>query len=277
MNFLEENFQYILKDYSIINNQNNLGDTFQNRQIYQKSINIEQRFGNINNNNSSSSSSNAYYCSNVSDANPINNNETSNSLVYFCSQTKLSMYSLEKRVDYHLSRIMKGHRLINFKNSIRNLPDNNRIYECIIEILISSLNLISRKTKIIIEAKNLIDDLLQIGSDRNQFNRKEFLNRLESVRKIAINLEQIVWALNSNKEHVRYLAKVFYIPERYRRSDNNTSAMASAHDGSGDSIILLRISIVRTVQRCQEIIEFCRLLRKQIQQTVIQSFLFHFN
>ena len=57
-------------------------------------------------------------------------------LLNFCSRNKIDVYSLENRIDYHLSRIMKGHRLINFKNSIERLPIEKRICECIIEILV---------------------------------------------------------------------------------------------------------------------------------------------
>jgi len=57
--------------------------------------------------------------------------------LHFTSVNKMSLFSLEKRIDYHLSRIMKGHRLINFKNSIERLPTEKRICECIIEVLVS--------------------------------------------------------------------------------------------------------------------------------------------
>ena len=60
------------------------------------------------------------------------------SLLNFCVRNKIDVYSLENRIDYHLSRIMKGHRLINFKNSIERLPIEKRICECIIEILVMS-------------------------------------------------------------------------------------------------------------------------------------------
>lgn len=57
--------------------------------------------------------------------------------LHFTATNKMSLFSLEKRIDYHLSRIMKGHRLINFKNSIERLPTEKRICECILEVLVS--------------------------------------------------------------------------------------------------------------------------------------------
>lgn len=57
--------------------------------------------------------------------------------LHFTDTNKMSLFSLEKRIDFHLSRIMKGHRLINFKNSIERLPTEKRICECIIEVLVS--------------------------------------------------------------------------------------------------------------------------------------------
>ena len=58
--------------------------------------------------------------------------------LHFTEVNKMSLFSLEKRIDYHLSRIMKGHRLINFKNSIERLSTEKRICECILEVLVSS-------------------------------------------------------------------------------------------------------------------------------------------
>lgn len=57
--------------------------------------------------------------------------------IHFTEVNKMSLFSLEKRIDYHLSRIMKGHRLINFKNSIERLSTEKRICECILEVLVS--------------------------------------------------------------------------------------------------------------------------------------------
>lgn len=56
---------------------------------------------------------------------------------YFSNVNKISVGSLERRVDYHLQRIMKVNRLINFKNSIEGLAIENRINESLIEIIVS--------------------------------------------------------------------------------------------------------------------------------------------
>lgn len=55
----------------------------------------------------------------------------------FTESNKMSLFSLEKRIDFHLSRIMKGHRLVNFKNSLGRLSTEDRICECILEVMVS--------------------------------------------------------------------------------------------------------------------------------------------
>lgn len=55
----------------------------------------------------------------------------------FTNKNKISLFSLENRIDYHLERIMKHKRLINFKNSIHSLNVYERILECLLEIIVS--------------------------------------------------------------------------------------------------------------------------------------------
>ena len=56
---------------------------------------------------------------------------------FFSAVNKISVISLERRIDYHLQRIMKQNRLINFKNSIEALPIEDRIAESLLEIIVS--------------------------------------------------------------------------------------------------------------------------------------------
>ena len=44
---------------------------------------------------------------------------------------------------------------------------------------------------------------------------------IASLKHISSSLGQLVWALNSNKEHVKYVAKVFALPETYHRREKN--------------------------------------------------------
>lgn len=57
--------------------------------------------------------------------------------IQFTEINKISLFSLENRIDYHLERIMKRKRLQNFKNSISFLNVYERILECLLEIIVS--------------------------------------------------------------------------------------------------------------------------------------------
>lgn len=207
--------------------------------------------------------------------------------LHFTEVNKMSLFSLEKRIDYHLSRIMKGHRLINFKNSIERLSTEKRICECILEVLMSSKNLISRKAKIILESKEMAEymELMagQVLAARKQLATsggnseqqlldsgaycRRYLAKLAEVKTLAIGLEQIVWALNSNKEHIKYIVKVFTVPGQYQRSEFSTDL---------SSIVPLRAVISKVIGECEQAIGVCRLLRAQLSDALIKCFLNHF-
>lgn len=60
----------------------------------------------------------------------------SSSSIFFTAVNKISLVSLERRIDFHLQRIMKANRLVNFKNSIEGLPIEERINESLLEIIV---------------------------------------------------------------------------------------------------------------------------------------------
>lgn len=62
-------------------------------------------------------------------------------LVTFSTINKVSAFSLEHRVDFHLERIMKKQRLVYFKNSIQMLKIEDRINESLLEIIVSKTSL----------------------------------------------------------------------------------------------------------------------------------------
>lgn len=64
---------------------------------------------------------------------------------------------------------------------------------------------------------------------------------------LAGAIEQITWALNSNKEHLRYIARVHVLPTVYKRSD--------------EEHIRLKELVVKVVEDCQEVIDICRTIR----------------
>lgn len=143
--------------------------------------------------------------------------------VFFSAQNKISVFSLEYRVDYHLKRIMKSSRLINFKNAIEGLPIEERIYESLLEIILSSHSLISRRQSMITIGEGILEEvtaLLRAGAVEGAFAflfGADASGAIASLKHVSSSLGQLVWALNSNKEHVKYVAKVFALPETYHR------------------------------------------------------------
>ena len=138
----------------------------------------------------------------------------------------------------------------------------------------SSINLIVRKTKIISESKEMIQFLNEIAtktvSHQKLFDSPKychhFVLKLDEVKQLAIGLQQIVWALNSNKEHIKYIVKVFTVPEHYQRSEFSLDS---------NSIVPLRQLIIQTIDQCEEVITVCRLLRSKLASVLINWFIAH--
>ena len=95
----------------------------------------------------------------------------------------------------------------------------------------------------------------------------KYVDKLKEIKQMAIGLEQIIWALNSNKEHIKYIVKVFTVPDKYQRSEFNTDPT---------SVVPLRQSIIQTIDQCEEVINVCRILRGQLSDALIKSFINHY-
>jgi len=138
------------------------------------------------------------------------------------------------------------------------------------------MNLIARKAKIISESKTMMKSLQGMAEHTKNgselfFDSAEYCYRyvlkLNEVKSLAIGLEQIIWALNSNKEHIKYIVKVFTMPEIYQRSEFSSDP---------SSVVPLRQSITQTIDQCEEVITVCRLLRSKLSDALIKWFISHF-
>lgn len=95
------------------------------------------------------------------------------------------------------------------------------------------------------------------SADRNQAYHL-LVSSLDSIKKYVSNLGQLIWALNSNKEHVKYVAKVFVLPDIYERP------------GPDNEQIELKRRMVSMIHRCEWAIEQSRLIRANYQRIIIQ-------
>lgn len=165
----------------------------------------------------------------------------------------------------------------------------------------SSVNLIKRKTRILVDCKQLLDYITEKVSTvqalkkpsedtaskqgqlpavfRDEQYRADFAATLERVKALAIGLEQIVWALNSNKEHIKYVAKVFALPDLYNRDEKaGPSAVGQAAVSllEQGATVPLKATIVSTIEQCEQVIAVCHALRTQLANSLTQVFMAHF-
>lgn len=111
--------------------------------------------------------------------------------------------------------------------------------------------MIDRKLAKIREGKEMLELLNDLGNEStsicDQVTKDKLAKIWEQFKQLAMQIEQITWALNSNKEHLRYVARIHVIPEVYKRSD--------------DEVIPLRELFTKIVNDCEEVLEICRSLR----------------
>lgn len=86
-----------------------------------------------------------------------------------------------------------------------------------------------------------------------------------TVEEICANLSQLKWALNSNREHVRYVCKVFNIPDLYYRHRLNINT---------GQWIPIKANIIEMNQICSTIINECEMIRINIHHLVKEIY-FH--
>lgn len=119
------------------------------------------------------------------------------------------------------------------------------------------MNLIKEARDFLLELRKVTRNM----SDEDDEKSKDQLEKLWiKVKEVAMSTEQIIWALNSNKEHLRYLARIYVIPKVYKRTDEET--------------IPLKDLYIKSVEECEQVIEICRLIRTSInsQLKTIYSF-----
>ncbi|KAH7642623.1 hypothetical protein HUG17_5670 [Dermatophagoides farinae] len=178
------------------------------------------------------------------------------------------------RIDYHLERIMKHNRLINFKNSIRSFSIYERILECLLEITnvfsnnnnnkkTSTQNIIGRRQNLIRNGHHFCHLLLAIIHSKNDRHWKQqiLIELFPFFKEICTNLGQLIWALNSNKEHIRYVCKVFALPEYYFRCTSSTSLY-------GGEFIPIKAIIIQMNRNCLMTIHECETIRMNIHHMV---------
>ena len=109
------------------------------------------------------------------------------------------------------------------------------------------------------QAQSLLDDLSSaLAKNGPQKAFQLMADSLVTIKKYISSLGQLIWALNSNKEHVKYVAKVFTLPEIYERP------------GPDHEEIELKNRIRDMVVKCEWFIEQSRRIRDEYQPIIIQ-------
>lgn len=77
--------------------------------------------------------------------------------------------------------------------------------------------LIDRKKLVFQEASRMLEQLFQIHRCLPAKMALGFLKKfLDHIRGIGIQLSQMLWAVNSNSEHVKYVARTYALPETFK-------------------------------------------------------------
>ncbi|XP_027201456.2 uncharacterized protein LOC113795471 [Dermatophagoides pteronyssinus] len=196
------------------------------------------------------------------------------SKIYFTEQTKMSLNLIELRLDNHLKRIMKEYRLSNLSNAIKKLSLETRICEKLLEIMNSCHDFIYRKMPAIKAAKNTVTQLRQDHVSQGIISKE----MLKQIKQISVTTEQIIWALNSNKEHLSYIARVYTIPEQYchnaidddddKAHDNDNDIGGNENNLNSPNSINMRKQLITVIEQCQLVIDICRLIRLAITSLI---------
>ena len=111
--------------------------------------------------------------------------------------------------------------------------------------------MIDRKLNKIREGKDMLHKLISISAQMDYTDDQIIKDKLAALwaefKQISSQIEQITWALNSNKEHLRYVARIHVIPEVYQRSE--------------DEQVHLKKLLIKVVQDCHQVIEISRSIR----------------
>ena len=81
----------------------------------------------------------------------------------------------------------------------------------------STKNLIDRRRNLIQNGHDICQLLSTIiGLNEQKFHKQQIIVELfDFIKEICTNLGQLIWALNSNREHIRYVCKVFNVPDLF--------------------------------------------------------------
>lgn len=82
-----------------------------------------------------------------------------------------------------------------------------------------------------------------------------------SLKHISTSLGQLMWALNSNKEHIKYVIKVLALPTVYLRL------------GPEPEYIPLKERIIRMIATAEEMIGAATKLKADLHQVIVKVFL----
>ena len=83
--------------------------------------------------------------------------------------------------------------------------------------------MIDRKLAKIKEGKEMLERLNTLANEMahqdDQMAKDKLASFWDQFKQLSMSIEQITWALNSNKEHLRYVARIHVVPEVYKRSE----------------------------------------------------------
>ena len=111
--------------------------------------------------------------------------------------------------------------------------------------------MIDRKLAKIKEGKEMLERLNALANEvthqDDQLAKDKLATFWDQFKQLSMSIEQITWALNSNKEHLRYVARIHVVPEVYKRSE--------------EEHIHLKDLFSKIVEDCDEVIGICRSIR----------------
>lgn len=98
-----------------------------------------------------------------------------------------------------------------------------------------------------------------------------------SLKTLSSSLGQLIWALNSNKEHIKYVAKVCALPESYESRNGVGSggslAFGFADESLGSSNVQLKVKIAEMVSLAEEAIARAQELKDLFHEVIVAVFL----
>lgn len=87
-----------------------------------------------------------------------------------------------------------------------------------------------------------LSQLIDEVASRDDSETKDILatQQWDKVKRVSTQSEQLMWALNSNKEHLRYVARIFVVPDKYRHSS--------------EEVVDIKEQFLSVVKQCDELV-----------------------